>query len=143
MPLADTENGLIRLDGASVLLHLILHDLGGEIEGVADPLMDEFPLFVGDAAEGELVVKIGLRSRPSLTLDHGRFDGDRVAGEDPFEPLEADGVSLIVLDVSLPDRNGFDLCKQIRKTSTVPIIFLTARASEANLRQWSARVCRH
>lgn len=39
---------------------------------------------------------------------------------------------LIILDVGLPDCNGFDLCREIRKTSTVPIIFLTARAAEVD-----------
>jgi len=38
--------------------------------------------------------------------------------------------SLIVLDVGLPDISGFDVCRQIRKTSDVPILFLTARESE-------------
>lgn len=37
---------------------------------------------------------------------------------------------LLVLDVMLPNRSGFDLCRAIRKDSKVPIIFLTARASE-------------
>jgi two-component system catabolic regulation response regulator CreB len=44
--------------------------------------------------------------------------------------LENDGVDLVVLDVGLPDRNGFDFCKDIRRTSSVPIIFLTARSDE-------------
>ncbi|MBI2432584.1 MAG: response regulator [Candidatus Hydrogenedentes bacterium] len=39
-------------------------------------------------------------------------------------------IDLIVLDVGLPDQNGFEFCQQIRKTSTVPIIFLTARSGE-------------
>jgi len=33
--------------------------------------------------------------------------------------LEKNEISLIVLDVGLPDQNGFDLCRNIRKTSTV------------------------
>ncbi len=37
---------------------------------------------------------------------------------------------LCLLDVMLPNRSGFDLCRAIRKDSTTPIIFLTARASE-------------
>ena len=37
---------------------------------------------------------------------------------------------LLVLDVGLPDGNGFELCKSIRAFSDVPIIFLTARNSE-------------
>jgi two-component system catabolic regulation response regulator CreB len=40
------------------------------------------------------------------------------------------GAELVVLDVMLPDGNGFDLCREIRRTSRVPVIFLTARAGE-------------
>ena len=39
-------------------------------------------------------------------------------------------VALVVLDVGLPDVSGFEVCKAIRKTSRVPIIFLTAREAE-------------
>ncbi|MBO9489892.1 two-component system response regulator CreB [Endozoicomonas sp. G2_1] len=38
--------------------------------------------------------------------------------------------ALIILDVGLPDINGFEVCKAIRETSDVPIIFLTARSEE-------------
>jgi len=38
--------------------------------------------------------------------------------------------SLMILDVGLPDTNGFDLCKEIRRSSDIPIIFLTARNEE-------------
>ena len=37
---------------------------------------------------------------------------------------------LIVLDVGLPDGSGFDLCRELRRTSTVPVLFLTARGDE-------------
>ncbi|MBS1723541.1 MAG: response regulator transcription factor [Armatimonadetes bacterium] len=37
---------------------------------------------------------------------------------------------LVLLDVMLPNRSGFDLCRAIRKNSHTPVIFLTARASE-------------
>ena len=40
---------------------------------------------------------------------------------------------LIILDVSLPDGSGYDLCKNIRKTSKVPIIFLTAADEETDI----------
>jgi len=39
-------------------------------------------------------------------------------------------VDLIVLDIGLPDINGFELCKKIRHRYTTPIIFLTARTEE-------------
>ena len=38
--------------------------------------------------------------------------------------------ALVVLDVGLPDGNGFEICKQIRARSPVPVIFLTARNTE-------------
>ncbi len=38
--------------------------------------------------------------------------------------------ALVVLDVGLPDANGFELCKKIRARSAVPVLFLTARADE-------------
>src|SRR5512136_2523846 len=37
---------------------------------------------------------------------------------------------LIILDIGLPDISGLELCKEIRRTSDVPIIFLTARIDE-------------
>lgn len=40
---------------------------------------------------------------------------------------------LAILDVSLPDGSGFDFCREIRRTSTVPVIFLTAADEETNV----------
>lgn len=37
---------------------------------------------------------------------------------------------LAVLDVGLPDGSGFDFCRELRRSSTLPVIFLTARTSE-------------
>lgn len=53
--------------------------------------------------------------------------------------LEADKLwengkyDLIILDVSLPDGSGFDLCKKIRQTSKIPIMFLTAADEETDI----------
>jgi two-component system catabolic regulation response regulator CreB len=44
--------------------------------------------------------------------------------------LVAQEFALVILDVGLPDGSGFEFCKTIRAHSQVPIIFLTARASE-------------
>jgi len=39
---------------------------------------------------------------------------------------------LIILDVNLPDGNGFELCKLVRKLGDTPVIFLTVNDDEAN-----------
>ena len=40
---------------------------------------------------------------------------------------------LVILDVTLPDGSGFDLCQKIRESSKVPIMFLTAADEETNI----------
>lgn len=40
---------------------------------------------------------------------------------------------MVILDVSLPDGSGFDLCTKIRKTSNIPIMFLTAADEETDI----------
>jgi two-component system catabolic regulation response regulator CreB len=51
-------------------------------------------------------------------------------GHAGLERLAAGGIDLVVLDVGLPDRSGFDICRELRSRSEVPVIFLTARAGE-------------
>lgn len=50
--------------------------------------------------------------------------------QEAIDYLQNHEASLVVLDVGLPDFSGFEACKAIRKFSTVPIIFLTARSEE-------------
>jgi two-component system catabolic regulation response regulator CreB len=64
-------------------------------------------------------------------LETDGFDTMCLSSGLPVLPLLARGpVDLIVLDIGLPDINGLELCKEIRKKYAVPIIFLTARKDE-------------
>ncbi|MBK7537379.1 MAG: two-component system response regulator CreB [Myxococcales bacterium] len=51
-----------------------------------------------------------------------------VLGRQVVPRVRAGGVALVVLDVGLPDGSGFDVCRELRTFSDVPVIFLTARA---------------
>lgn len=51
-------------------------------------------------------------------------------GREVVPRLRAGGVDLVVLDVGLPDVSGFDVCRELRGFSEVPVIFLTARNDE-------------
>lgn len=53
-----------------------------------------------------------------------------LTGSEGREALEKHGPDLVILDVGLPDCNGFDWCKELRGHSSVPVLFLTARNSE-------------
>jgi two-component system catabolic regulation response regulator CreB len=53
-------------------------------------------------------------------------------GRAAIEQLRGQDYSLAIVDVGLPDINGFDLCREVRRFSNVPVIFLTARAEEVD-----------
>lgn len=40
------------------------------------------------------------------------------------------GIALVILDIMMPKMNGYEVCKEIRENSTVPVIMLTAKAEE-------------
>ena len=47
--------------------------------------------------------------------------------EDGFRKLNREDPDLLLLDVMLPGKDGFEICREVRKTSNIPIIMLTAR----------------
>lgn len=51
-------------------------------------------------------------------------------GQDGVAAVREQSFDFVVLDVGLPDMTGFDVCKQIRAISAIPILFLTARNHE-------------
>lgn len=51
-------------------------------------------------------------------------------GGEGLTHLQTNSVDLVILDVGLPDQNGFEVLKAIQNISKVPVIFLTARSDE-------------
>ena len=51
-------------------------------------------------------------------------------GSEGLEELRSGKYSLAIMDVGLPDINGFEVCHQARKFTDIPILFLTARSDE-------------
>jgi two-component system, OmpR family, catabolic regulation response regulator CreB len=64
-----------------------------------------------------------LRSE-GFDVQHCRLAGEALAA------FERQAPALVILDVGLPDGNGFDVCRVMRRRSDLPIIFLTARTEE-------------
>ncbi|MBV9566158.1 MAG: response regulator transcription factor [Bradyrhizobium sp.] len=51
-------------------------------------------------------------------------------GKEALARFAAEAPDLVVLDIGMPELDGLDVCRQIRKSSDVPILFLTARDEE-------------
>lgn len=51
-------------------------------------------------------------------------------GEDALKCIESESIDLAILDIMLPDVNGFSICQRIRENYTFPVIMLTAKVGE-------------
>ena len=49
------------------------------------------------------------------------------------EKIDKNYIDLVLLDVSLPDGNGFEICKEIKSKKDIPVIFLTAQDEETSV----------
>lgn len=76
----------------------------------------------------------GIRQLIRLFLERHHYDViEAKNGNEGLDALAANQIDLIVLDLMLPDIYGMDLCKNVRETSNVPIIMLTAVHGEMNV----------
>ena len=73
----------------------------------------------------------GLGEALEYQLQREGHEVDRVTdGAEGLERFRSSGADLVLLDLMLPGLPGDEVCKEIRRTSSVPIIMLTARDSE-------------
>lgn len=74
-----------------------------------------------------------IRSGLKYCLEYENFEViESGCGKDTLDKLN-ENISLILLDVNLPDINGFDLFKKIKNIKDIPIIFLTANDLETSI----------
>ncbi len=73
-----------------------------------------------------------LNKNIALALENAGYDVVKTSGIQLAEEL-FQSVDLIILDVMLPDGDGKDFCRKIRRNSQVPIIFLTSCDDEADI----------
>ncbi len=70
----------------------------------------------------------------SILEEYAKKEGYQVMvaydGEDAINKFQSYSPTLILLDVMLPKKTGFDVCREIRTTSNVPIIMITARGED-------------
>lgn len=75
-----------------------------------------------------------LRSGLTFALEKQGYAVTAASTQAEAEALwQAGAFDLVILDVSLPDGSGYDLCRRIRQTSQVPLIFLTAADEETEV----------
>ncbi|MDM5300295.1 response regulator transcription factor [Bacillus subtilis] len=55
------------------------------------------------------------------------------SGKEALKQMELVRFNLVILDIMLPDIDGFELCRIIRKDNHIPILFLTARTTDLDL----------
>ena len=65
-------------------------------------------------------------------LAHEGFDVERVATGGAALDRDAPAADLVLLDLGLPDLDGYEVCRALRKRSDVPIIVITARGDEVD-----------
>ena len=63
-------------------------------------------------------------------MESYEYDVDQAFSvEDAYDKLTDGKYDLILLDINLPDGEGFDVCQELRRVSNVPVIFASARTS--------------
>lgn len=68
-----------------------------------------------------------------LLSQEGYQVGTAKCVEEADRLLAREDYSLVLLDIALPDGDGFDLCRKIKRESRIPVIFLTAKEEETDV----------
>lgn len=82
-------------------------------------------LIIDDDADLSMIISDMLESK-------GFEVKSALSSEQGFDMLSQSSFDVILLDINLPDSSGFEVCRQLREVSNVPVIFASARTSETD-----------
>jgi DNA-binding response OmpR family regulator len=90
----------------------------------------------GDSGAASILIVEDDEQIAELMRDFLEAEGFRVlhaaSGRETNDELARGRPDLVLLDVMLPDESGFEICRRLRRDSTVPVLFLSARDSDAD-----------
>ena len=89
-------------------------------------MSNELILIVDDNKDVRAFVRTALEVEGYSVLE-------AAGGSEALVTFQANKVALIILDLSMGHPDGFEVCREIRRTSNVPIIMLTDRGEEMDL----------
>ncbi|MGG2066584.1 MULTISPECIES: response regulator transcription factor [unclassified Bacillus (in: firmicutes)] len=74
-----------------------------------------------------------MRQLVGMYLDNFGYEWKEAEnGKQALHMLDIENFDFVILDIMMPEMDGITVCKEIRKTSDIPIIFLTAKGEEWN-----------
>ncbi len=74
-----------------------------------------------------------IRDVISFALEKAGFETSVARdGDEALSAFQQGGADLIVLDINMPERDGLDVCRELRKSSEVPVLFLSSRDDEVD-----------
>lgn len=147
--LVDLHSGSIHVEsekgvGSTFSITLPIHDEASYEEDVA-ATVEEF-IFGEEAKEVQPIERPFSEKRPTILVADDEYVNLQVLmnqlslegydvitvlrGEDVFQVVEEREIDLVILDIMMPGKSGYDVCKQLRETYTLmelPILMLTAK----------------
>lgn len=118
---SEIENGKgTQFDPIIADIMLLMMDEDSEYEMRQKTEQAKNILAVDDDATHLVLIKSILEDLPEYNVY------TETSGEDALETLSKKDIDLVLLDVQMPGMDGFEVYEEIRKTSNIPIVFLTA-----------------
>lgn len=114
---------------ADIMLHMIDEDSKYEMRQKTEQAKNI--LAVDDDTVHLVLIKSILEDLPEYNIY------TETSGKDALETLQKTDIDLVLLDIQMPGMNGFEVYEEIRKTSNIPIVFLTAENSLETLQKTS------